>query len=253
MLDRRMAYSCGYWKDAADLDVAQEAKLDLICRKLGFRPGMRVLDIGCGWGSFAIFAAQRYRVTVMGITVSREQQHLAMERGSGLPVVFRLQDYRELRESFDAIVSIGMFEHVGVKNYRTYFETIRRCLRDDGMFLLHTIGSHASAAGDRWIGRYIFPRSHVPSADDVTRGLGRAFVVEDWHNFGADYDRTLLAWERNFVAHWDELRSSYDARFYRLWRYYLLSCAGSFRARRNQLWQIVLSRNGIPGGYRSVR
>jgi cyclopropane-fatty-acyl-phospholipid synthase len=251
MLDRRMAYSCAQWDRASDLDAAQEAKLDMVCRKVGLAPGMRVLDIGCGWGSFAIFAAERYRVSVVGVTVSREQQRRAAELAGGLPVEFRFQDYRDLRDPFDAIVSIGMFEHVGAKNYRTFFEVVRRCLRKDGLFLLRTIGSLApSPPGDRWIARYIFPNSHLPSMLEIVRAIGRSFVVEEWDNFGADYDRTLLAWERNFVAHWDALRPRYDGRFYRMWRYYLLSCAGMFRARHLQLWQLVLSRDGVSGGYR---
>ncbi|HXJ34058.1 MAG TPA: cyclopropane fatty acyl phospholipid synthase [Candidatus Eisenbacteria bacterium] len=254
MLDRRLTYSCAYWKDARDLDEAQEAKLDLICRKIGLRPGMRVLDIGSGWGSFAIFAAERYGARVVGLTVSQAQQRLATERGRHLPVEFRVQDYRDVDEPFDAVVSIGMFEHVGPKNYGTYFDVVRRCLRPDGLSLLHTIGSRApSAAGDGWIMRYIFPGAHLPSAHELTRALGRTFVIEDWHNFGADYDRTLLAWDTNFRAGWDRLRVRYDQRFYRLWRYYLLTCAGKFRARQNQLWQIVLAKNGVTGGYASLR
>ena len=198
--------------------------------------------------------ASAYGVSVVGVTVSREQQCLAAERGRGLPVEFRLQDYRDLAEPFDAIVSIGMFEHVGAKNYRGYFEVVRRCLAADGLFLLHTIGSRASSpAGDRWIARYIFPNSHLPSMLEITRAVGRSFVIEDWHNFGADYDRTLLAWERNFTAHWPRLQPRYDERFRRMWRYYLLSCAGTFRARHNQLWQIVLSKDGVAGGYRAIR
>jgi cyclopropane-fatty-acyl-phospholipid synthase len=254
MLDRRMTYSCAYWAHAADLDAAQEAKLDLVCRKLGLQSGMRVLDIGCGWGSFAIFAAERYGVHVVGVTISRAQQQLALARCGGLPVEVRFQDYRDLDERFDAIVSIGMFEHVGTKNYPTYFDVVRRCLSPRGLCLLHTIGGRSdSSAGDPWISRYIFPNSHLPASGEIIAALGRAFVIEDWHNFGADYDRTLLAWERNFVTHWPALRSRYDERFFRMWRYYLLSCAGTFRARRNQLWQLVLSRDGVPGGYRSIR
>jgi cyclopropane-fatty-acyl-phospholipid synthase len=254
MLDRRMTYSCGYWREARDLDAAQEAKLDLVCRKIGLAPGMRVLDIGSGWGSFAIFAAERYGARVVGLTVSEPQQRLATERGRGLPVEFRLQDYRAVGETFDAVVSIGMFEHVGPKNYGTYFDVVRRCLRPDGLFLLHTIGSRApSPAGDRWIARYIFPGAHLPSARELTRALGDAFVIEDWHNFGADYDRTLLAWDHNVRANWTRLRTRYDERFSRMWRYYLLSCAGAFRTRQNQLWQIVLSTNGVAGGHASVR
>src|SRR5262249_55346294 len=254
MLDPYMTYSCAYWKDGSDLDAAQEAKLDLVCRKLGLRPGMKVLDIGCGWGSFAIFAAERYGVRVVGVTVSAEQQRLATDRGHGLPVEFRLQDYRDVAERFDAVVSIGMFEHVGSKNYGTYFEVARRCLGEGGLFLLHTIGSHqSSSAGDRWITRYIFPGSHIPSAVEITRAIGHSFVVEDWQNFGADYDRTLLAWEQRFTARWTDLRTRYDERFRRMWRYYLLSCAGAFRARQLQLWQIVLSKGVLAGGYRGVR
>jgi cyclopropane-fatty-acyl-phospholipid synthase len=254
MLDPTMTYSCGYWRHASDLASAQEAKLDLVCRKLGLRPGMTVLDIGCGWGGFAIFAARRYGVRVVGVTVSAEQQRLATERGRGLPVEFLLQDYRDLTGRFDAIVSIGMFEHVGAKNYETYFAVARRCLAEGGLFLLHAIGSQeSSAAGDRWIARYVFPRTHIPSAVEITRAVGSSFVIEDWHNFGAYYDRTLLAWERRFAARWPELRARYDERFRRMWRYYLLSCAGAFRARRLQLWQLVLSPRGVAGGYRSIR
>ena len=254
MLDRRMTYSCGYWRQAEDLDAAQEAKLDLVCRKICLVPGMRVLDIGSGWGSFAIFAAERYGARVVGLTVSEAQQRLASERAGRLPVEFRLQDYRDVDERFDAVVSIGMFEHVGVKNYRTFFDVVRRCLRPDGLALLHTIGSRApSPAGDRWIDRYVFPGAHLPSAEEMTRAIGRTFVIEDWHGFGADYDRTLLAWERNFQSNWSALRARYGERFRRLWGYYLLTCAGAFRARQNQLWQIVLSPNGVTGGYASIR
>lgn len=254
MLDRRMTYSCGYWKEAKTLDAAQEAKLDLVCRKVKLRPGMRVLDIGCGWGSFAIFAAQHYGVSVTGVTVSEEQRSLAAQRGKDLPVEFRLEDYRDLREEFDAVVSIGMFEHVGDKNYETFFNVARRCLQPEGLFLLHSIGTAVtSAAGDPWISRHIFPNSHIPSMKEISAAIEEKFIVEDWQNFGADYARTLRAWEENFRAGWENLKANYDERFYRKWRYYLLSCAGSFRARYNQLWQIVLSKKGVPGGYVSVR
>ena len=254
MLDKRMVYTGGYWKDAKTLDEAQEAKLDLVCRKIGLKEGDRILDIGCGWGSFAKFAAERYGATVVGITVSKEQAELARERCAGLPVEIRVQDYRDVREQFDHIVSLGMFEHVGVKNYRTYFETARRCLKDGGLFLLHTIGQGPShGAIDPWIDRYIFPGGVIPSVTHVGKALEDTFVMEDWHNFGPDYDKTLMAWFRNFDAAWPTLREKYGDRFYRMWKYYLLSCAGSFRARHIQLWQIVLSKEGIKGGYQSVR
>jgi len=254
MLDSRMTYTCGYWRLAADLEEAQEHKLDLVCRKLGLREGQRLLDIGCGWGSFAEFAARRYGARVVGITISREQAELARQRCRGLPVEIRLQDYRDLRESFEHIVSLGMFEHVGWKNHRTYMQVVQRCLTADGLFLLHTIGANRSGIhGDAWIDRHIFPNGNLPSIAQIGQAIEPGWVMEDWHNFGADYDRTLMAWHANFERHWGELAAYYDQRFYRMWRYYLLTCAGSFRARRNQLWQIVLAKGGVPGGYQAPR
>jgi len=254
MLDRRMLYSCGYWKEATTLDEAQKAKLDLIFQKLGLQPGMKVLDIGCGWGGAAKFAAERYNVEVVGITVSEEQVKLGREMCKGLPVDLRLEDYRSLKEKFDRIYSIGMFEHVGYKNYPTYFKVVKKCLQENGIFLLHTIGNNRSVTKtDPWINCYIFPNSLIPSARQITSAYESLFVLEDWHSFGADYDKTLMAWYRNFHDNWDILKKEYDERFYRMWTYYLLCCAGSFRARKNQLWQIVLSGRGVPGGYRSVR
>ncbi|GGA07113.1 cyclopropane fatty acyl phospholipid synthase [Dyella caseinilytica] len=254
MLGKYMVYSCGYWAQATNLDDAQEAKLDLICRKLQLKPGMRVLDIGCGWGEALKFAAERYGVSGVGITVSNEQTELARELCQGLPIEIRLQDYRELDEPFDAIMSIGMFEHVGVKNYREYFEVARRCLKDDGLFLLHSIGSnHAPSRPDPWIEKYIFPNSMIPAASQVATALEGLFVVEDWHNFGADYDRTLTAWRDNFDAAWPALSARYDERFRRMWHFYLAVSAAVFRSRRDQLWQLTLSPHGVPGGYRVPR
>jgi len=254
MLDKRLVYSCAYWKDAQNLDAAQENKLELICRKLGLQPGMKVLDIGCGWGSFAKYAAEKYQVKVVGITVSKEQVELARTLCVGLPVEIRLQDYREVNEKFDRIVSVGMIEHVGYKNYRTYMEVVHRCLCDDGLFLLHTIGGNKSVKSvDPWINKYIFPNGMLPSIQQLSRSIEGLFVMEDWHNFSADYDKTLMAWYGNLENNWDNLKSKYDERFHRMWKYYLLSCAGSFRARSNQLWQLVLSPKGVGGGYKSTR
>jgi cyclopropane-fatty-acyl-phospholipid synthase len=254
MLDSRMIYSCGYWRNTHTLDEAQEAKIDLAARKLDIRPGMRVLDIGCGWGGTARFFAERYGCEVVGVTVSKEQVAYAEERKDDLPVEIRLQDYREINETFDRIVSIGMFEHVGVKNYSTFMRTVRRLLKGDGLFLLHTIGGNTSVQqGDPWMSRYIFPNSMLPSAKQITTASEDVFVMEDWHNFGAHYDTTLLQWVSNFEAAWPELRERYDERFYRMWKYYLLSSAAGFRARKNQLWQIVFSPTGVRGGYQSIR
>lgn len=254
MLDKRMNYSCAYWKNAGSLDEAQENKLDLICKKLYLEPGMKVLDIGCGWGAFGKYAAEKYGVKVVGITVSKEQVKLGKKLCEGLPVEFRLMDYRDVKEKFDGIVSVGMIEHVGQKNYRTYFEVADRCLKDNGLFLLHTIGSIQSTESiDPWTDKYIFPNGVLPSVAQIGKAVENLFVIEDLHNFGIDYDKTLMAWYFNFKNNRDKLKDKYDERFYRMWKYYLLSCAGTFRARRNQLWQIVLSKNGMPGGYQSVR
>ena len=254
MLGKRLVYSCGYWANAGNLDDAQEAKLDLICRKLQLKPGMRVLDVGCGWGEALKFAAERYGVEGVGITVSNEQAAWARELCQGLPIEIRLQDYRHVDEPFDAIMSIGMFEHVGGKNYREYFEVARRCLKDDGLFLLHCIGSNqAPGRTDPWIEKYIFPNSMIPAASQVAATLEGLFVVEDWHNFGADYDRTLSAWSANFDAAWPTLASRYDERFRRMWHFYLSVSTAVFRSRRDQLWQLTLSPHGVPGGYRVPR
>lgn len=262
MLDKRMAYSCGYWKDARNLDEAQESKLDLICRKLYLQPGMKVLDVGSGWGSFCKYAAEKYGVEVTGITISKEQAELSSQICEGLKVEIKLQDYRKLNAEsllgkgnfFDRVVSIGMFEHVGYKNYRIYMQTIHRLLKEDGLFLLHTIGSNKSMiTTDPWTNKYIFPNSMLPSITQIGASIEQLFVMEDLHNFGQDYDKTLMAWFENFDRSWDELKPDYDERFYRMWKYYLLSCAGSFRARKNQLWQIVLSKKGVPNGYQAIR
>lgn len=253
MLDRRMTYTCGYWKNAETLDQAQEAKLDLICRKLELQPGMRVLDIGCGWGSFMRYAAEHYGVECVGLTIAEEQVKLGRERCQGLPVEFRLQDYREVDETFDRIVSIGMFEHVGRKNHRTFMETVNRCLHDEGLCLLHTIGSNRRGSSpDPWMDKYIFPNGDLPSLGQIADAAEDLAIVEDLHNFGADYDHTLMAWHRNFEAAWPRFRDRYGERFYRMWRYYLLSCAALFRAREVQLWQFVLTPRGRLGGYHRV-
>ena len=215
---------------------------------------MRLLDIGCGWGGLAAYAAKCYGVEALGVTVSRKQVKLAQQRCAGLPVTIRLEDYRRVAGSFDRIVSVGMFEHVGVRHYRTFMRTVRRCLAPGGLFLLHTIAGNRSVRFcDPWISRYIFPNSMLPSSRQVSKAAEKLLVLEDWHSFGPDYDPTLLAWYNNFVDNWHRIKHAYGERFFRMWTYYLLACAGSFRARRNQLWQVVYSRDGVRPGYVSAR
>jgi cyclopropane-fatty-acyl-phospholipid synthase len=247
MLDKRLNYTCGYWKNASNLDDAQEAKLELVCRKIGIKEGMKILELGCGWGSFAKYAAEKYGARVLGVTVSKEQVALGMELCRDLPVELRLQDYREVEGKYDAVISIGIMEHVGYRNYRTYMKVTDRCLKEGGIAFVHTIGGNFSDTGmDAWIDRYIFPNSMLPSIAQLGAAMERLFVMEDWQNFGPDYDRTLMAWHANFEKAWDELSGRYDERFHRMWRYYLLSCAGGFRSRSNQLWQFVMTRHGTP-------
>lgn len=259
MLDKRMTYTCGYWSGspgAISLDQAQEAKLDLICRKLHLQPGQTVLDIGCGWGSFAKFAAEKYGVKVVGITLSKEQLELAVELCKGLDVEIRLEDYRDTVGKFDHIVSIGMFEHVGPKNYRAFMEKVFSLLNDEGLFLLHTIGTTKSVLGsDPWLDKYIFPGGVLPSVAYIGKAVDDLLILEDWHNFGPDYEKTLLAWLNNFEKSWPEIKDNYSESFYRMWTFYLNTSAATFRARHNQLWQIVFSKqdHGVVGGYKSVR
>ena len=243
MLDKRMNYTCGYWKDAETLDQAQENKLELVCRKIGLQPGMTVLEFGCGFGSFAGYAAEKYDARVTGVTVSKKQVEWANSAYSHLPVDIRLEDYRNVGGRFDRVISIGVMEHVGYKNYRTYMEMTDRTLKPDGLAFFHTIGANLSnAIADPWTVKYIFPNGSLPSIAQLAEAMEGLFIVEDWHSFGPHYDRTLLAWYKNFNNAWPELKKNYDERFYRMWRYYLLSSAGGFRSRYNQLWQVVMNR-----------
>ncbi len=253
MLDSRMTYTCGYWKQTNDLEIAQEKKLDLVCRKIQLKEGQHVLDIGCGWGSFAKFAAENYGAKVTGITISSEQVAYAREGCKNLPIEILENDYRLVEDKFDHIVSLGMFEHVGSKNYRTFFQQANKCLKDDGFLLLHTIGGlESNLTPDPWIHKYIFPNGQIPSLKEVASASEKLFLVEDMHNFGAYYDKTLMAWFNNFHTGWDELKARYDERFYRMWKFYLQACAGAFRARDLQLWQFVFSKAGVRGVYHRV-
>jgi len=254
MLDKRLTYSCAYWNGAETLDLAQEAKLDLVCRKVGLQKGQKILDIGSGWGSLLGFAAEKYGASGIGVTVSKEQAQYANSTYADYPIETKVQDYNSIEDIFDHIISIGMFEHVGYKNYRTFMRKIHALLPDNGYFLLHTLGSNKShASGDPWLEKYIFPNGMLPSIKQIGRATEGLFVMEDWQNFGTDYEKTLLAWFEKFDSNWGKLKDVYDERFYRMWKYYLHSCAGAFRARHMQLWQIVFSKEGNQKHYISVR
>ncbi|MGH7203042.1 MAG: cyclopropane fatty acyl phospholipid synthase, partial [Candidatus Levyibacteriota bacterium] len=269
MLDPDMNYTCGYWKDFKNLDTAwkkpenlhkaQLAKLDLVCRKMGMKKGMKVLEPGCGFGNFAYFAAKNYGVQVVGYTVSKEQVIKARERCKGLPVEIRHDDYRNVKkEKFDRIVSIGMMEHVTYKNYAPFMQLMDECLKDDGLMLVHTIGSNESViANDPWTEKYTFPNSHLPSLAQLGKAAEGKFIVEDLQNFGAYYYPTLMAWDYNFKKSWKELQKidpeKYNERFYRMWEFYLLGSAGGFKARSMQLYQFVFSKSSQLEAYQAVR
>lgn len=260
MLGESMAYTCAYWKNAENLDQAQYQKYDLICRKLSINENDNVLELGCGWGGFAKYAATHYGCKVSGINISSEQVRYAKARSTGLPIQFFLTDYRDAHlynsdnKQFDKIVSIGLCEHIGYKNYPKFMQLAYQQLKPNGLFLLHTIGNNFSVVNtEPWTSKYIFPNGMIPSIKQLGGAMEKLFVMEDWHNIGPDYDKTLMAWHDNFQKHWPNIAHKYDQRFYRMWVYYLLSCAGLFRSRRGQLWQIVLSKDGVRGGYQSVR
>jgi cyclopropane-fatty-acyl-phospholipid synthase len=254
LLDPYMAYSCGYWERAETLDAAQRDKLDLICRKLRLEPGMRVLDIGSGWGSFARYAAEHYGVSIVGITVSRQQIEFATRVCSGLPVSFRYLDYRDIDESFDRVVSVGMFEHVGRRYYDNFFAACERCLKPSGILLLHTIGQQQERPVNAWYNKYIAPGAEIPTIRNIVESARSGLVLEDLHTFyGVHYDKTLMAWSANLDAAWSRLKETYDEPFYRMWKMYLQGCAAGFRTDLLRVWQFVFSRGGIPGGYAYAR
>ncbi len=247
MLDKRMNYTSAYYKNADNLDDAQEAKLELICQKLNLEPGMKILELGCGFGSFAGYAAEKYGVEVTGYTVSKNQYEYAKERYKDLPVKFFLDDYRSATGKYDRVISIGMMEHVGYKNYRFYMKFVLEHLNKDGYAFVHTIGRNDSVTtANAWITKYIFPNGVIPSVAQLGAAMENIFVLEDLHNFGESYDKTLLAWHKRFNDAWDELKNQYDERFRRMWNYYLLSSAGGFRSRQTQLFHLVLTPVGLP-------
>lgn len=254
MLDKYMVYSSAYWPEAKTLDQAQAAKMDLICRKANLQKDQRVLDIGSGWGGLLKYAAENYEVEGTGVTRSQPQYELSKLLCDEVPVDIFLQDYRKLKGQFDAIFSIGMFEQVGHRNYRQFMGNMRALLKEDGLFILQTIGTnHTDKHRNPWLEKFNSPGGGLPSPEHIAKATEGLFVIEDWHNFGGDYDRTLMVWHNNFEISWPQIKDNYDERFYRMWRYYLMSFAAAFRARKIQLWQLVLSKHGMEGGYRSIR
>lgn len=260
MLGETLAYTCGYWAKAKNLDESQYDKFELICRKIKLQPNEKVLDLGCGWGSLAKYMAEKYGCEVTAVNISTEQVRYANENNKGLPIHCILADYRDQHiynpkgKKFDKIVSVGLCEHVGHKNYREFITIALNNLKETGLFLLHTIGRNNSTSYiDPWTNKYIFPNGMLPSISLLTKAMEDLFIVEDLHNFGSDYDKTLMEWYKNFNYHWPKYAQSYGDRFYRIWSYYLLSCAGAFRARGMQLLQFLLSPKGVLGGYVSER
>lgn len=260
MLGPTMAYTCGYWKNAQTLDEAQEAKYQLVCDKLNLSANDRLLDLGCGWGGFSKYAATRYGCEVVAVNIAEQQVQFAKAQCKDLPINFYQADYRNStiynpeNKPFTKIATIGLCEHIGNKNYEDYIQVMSDQLTEDGLLLLHTIGKadHHEIA-DPWINKYIFPGGMIPALSQLTHAIEGKLVIEDLHNFGADYDKTLMAWDRNFTRSWDDIKDRFSDTFFRMWRYYLLTCAGVFRSRELQLWQIVLSRKGVLGGYESIR
>ncbi len=256
MLDNRMNYTCGYWKDAENLDEAQEAKLDLVCKKIKLKKGDSVLELGSGFGGFARYAAMEYGAEVTCYNISKEQVAYARSISKGLPITIHHQDYRFAQGMYDKVVSIGLCEHVGYKNYDDFFELVSGHLKEEGLFLLHTIGgNYSTTSGDPWSDKYIFPNGMLPSIRQLATAMEKRFVMEDWHNFGPDYYKTAKTWFENFDSNWEKIKENkkYNDRFYRMWKYYLLSAGTDFKTRNHQLWQIILSKKGVPGGYESVR
>ena len=247
-LDEDRQYSCAYFTDPdMSLEDAQVAKKQHIAAKLKLEPGMRVLDIGCGWGGMGLMLARDFGAEVVGVTLSKEQHALANKRAAdaGLSdkVKFELMDYRNVTGSFDRIVSVGMFEHVGVPHYKEYFRTVRKLLKDDGVALIHTIGRcDEPGVTNPWILKYIFPGGYVPALSEATK----AIEVSDFHTCDIEvwrmhYAYTLRHWHDRFMANIDKARELYDDRFCRMWRYYLIACEVSFIYNKQVVYQFQIA------------
>ena len=248
-------YTCCFFNQASSLEEAEVEKLEMVCNKLDLREGERVLDIGCGWGGFAKYAAETRGCRVSGISISREQIAYAREYTAGLPVEIVECDYRDLpkrfeAEHFDKAVIIGMIEHVGYKNYRRIFEIVSRMLKNQGLFLLHTIGnSRMTRVVDPWIEKYIFRNSMAPAMAQLARSLEGLWVVQDWENYGHYYAPTLAHWQARFEQNWEQIKAlpvknRFDERFRRMFNYYFLSCKAGFETEYIYLWHLLMSKQG---------
>jgi len=260
MLGPTMSYTCAYWKNAKTLDEAQLNKLDLECRKLYLKPGETVLDLGCGWGGFSLYAAKHYDVKIVAVNIAKNNIDYLNANKGDLPIETYVCDYRNVdkynprKKKFDKVLAVGMLPHVGYKNHRMLFEVMRGNLKDEGLAFIHSVGSNITMhRADPWTDKYIFPNGVAPSIRQIGTALERLFIMEDWHNYSRDYDYTLSAWHDNLSKHWELLSERYDKKFYLMWKYFLLFCAGMYRARGLQLWEFVLSPYGVPDGYVAVR
>ncbi|MEB2845625.1 methyltransferase domain-containing protein [Rhizobiales bacterium RZME27] len=248
-LDDNMLYSCAYFREEGEtLEQAQRNKLRLLAAKLGLKPGMKVLDIGCGWGDLALYLASLEDVQVLGVTLSKEQQALASERAqkAGLAdrVKFELRDYRDVTEKFDRIVSVGMFEHVGVHHYDEFFAKINTLMPDDGVMVLHSIG-HMSPPGmaSPWLRKYIFPGAYSPALSEVFEVVEQnSLWVTDLEFLRVHYATTLAHWNQRFQANRNRVIELYDERFARMWEFYLISAEMMFRTGSQMVFHMQLSR-----------
>lgn len=265
MLDPDLNYSCGYWKNLGNpqtawkiprnLRKAQQAKLAHVCRKLLLKKGLRILDIGCGWGNVLAYATTHFGVRATGVTLSKRQASYIKNHMKGHAIKILSEDFREIEHVlYDRIVSIEMIEHLTYRYYALYFKKVASLLKSDGVFLLQTIGANKTKyANDPWVEKYIFPNTHIPSLAQIAKEVENLFVVEEVENFGAYYYPTLMSWFRNFHKNWKRLaimnNEKYNDRFYRMWKFYLLASAGCFKAGKLQLWQIVFSKRNTLGVY----
>ena len=249
-LDKKRQYSCAYFKNENDsLDDAQTNKIDHIIKKLNIKPNQRVLDIGSGWGSLAIDIAKKTNASVTGITLSKNQfdysNKKVKEMNLGNQVDFKLIDYRQLNEKFDRIVSVGMFEHVGRKFYKTYFNQVSKLLKEDGISLIHTIGSVNSPRDPQpWITKYIFPGGYTPSLSEIAGPIEKSgLIISDMEVLRMHYSHTLRHWKERFLSKKQEVLEMFDEKFMRMWEFYLASCEMAFKWGDQVVFQLQLTKN----------